>query len=278
LRKLLLYQPYIDLEALLIFPKLNNIDLEGLEMNVIDLLPLRSLPIESLTISDVRLQNLNSLAYLKTLVLRNIDFSKQVNFVRESIEDPESRKSKRARISVHEPDELEELSFLVKDMKTSNDVRLFPGLENLTKLTLYSCIVPYDNLIELKSLIYLEISWPKNKPEDLEFLGKLKRLAYLNLTFSEEVFVDLSPLKEVVNLSELKLAGIRVNSLNSIKKLINLKTFSFSGKGPEKGLSLHFLDKLINLEELSLFPEGKFFYNLDVRKLKKLRSFRVVVE
>ena len=142
------------------------------------------------------------------------------------------------------------------------------GIENCTKLKNFrkmwgTNIKDYDKLSKLNNL--REIHLNQGKTEDfnnfIDSIEKLPNLAFVDIDDCKWI-KDITPIKKLNNITELRIGRITISDLNSISKLINLKNLQLDSVNLN---NIDGIENLANLETLSL-------YNNKIENIEKISN------
>ena len=132
-------------------------------------------------------------------------------------------------------------------------------------------IAKFTNLQDFRlNLIYLpediNTQKTKNTPKWKKFLMKIGFIKE-----SQKNYIDLSPLRKLTNLQEVRLFAVPTNDIRPLAKLSKLKTLRLSGTNVS---DIKPLRKLTNLQELDLNVTNKIDYEI-LKKLKNLEKLEL---
>lgn len=164
------------------------------------------------------------------------------------------------------------------DAKTIKELGQIKGLTCLEYADFYSQGIS-GNLESLKDLTSLKVLSLHTNPEiqgDVCVFSKALKLKSLKLAFDEQVYGDISCLKEL-NLETLAMTYTKISGdLSDLSQMTNLKALYLSGTDVAGDISA--LSGLTNLEELTLSDsagDGSNFYG-DLTSLDNLKKLKRV--
>ena len=140
--------------------------------------------------------------------------------------------------------------------KVLSDIKLIKKFTNLQEFRLNLIYIPKDMNTQGKS------NFPKWKKFLLKF-GIIKT--------PQKTHLDLSPLRKLTNLEEVKLFMVPTNNIKPLAKLSKLKILRLSGTNVS---DIKPLRNLINLQELEINVNNKTDYEI-LKKLKNLQKMEL---
>lgn len=182
--------------------------------------------LQTLTVSDKKVSNLDGLQYLVNL--ENLDLkNNDINDIKPIASLIKLRNVNLSNNKISNINPLERLKNIITLYLDDNDIEDISSIANLNKLLTLSIsknkIKNVDALKETQRILILNIYG--TLVEDLKPISSLENLKTLNLANTQ--ITDISPLKDNKKLSSLNIIGTAVLDISPLKSLSNLTSFYY---------------------------------------------------